>query len=175
MTRALRPIFPPSPDIVRRLVFTFGDAGTVWIAYTDQYRLVQLRLDSGDTLRIVETPFDLIPLMDAERDSAFRQLAPVGVRPEQIPTTRPVIHNLHRGPEGTLLVQLATSPQATESVFDVFDGEGRLLGRLRTPVRLVEGFLEPSARVYPDGIYGVVSDNLGVESLVRYRINRPSS
>ncbi|MHB1193840.1 MAG: NHL repeat-containing protein [Longimicrobiales bacterium] len=167
--------FPPPPDLVGRLVFSFDTAGTVWLGRTDQYRIIHQRLDSGDTLRIVERPLAPIPLTDAEKDSIARQLAGAGVRADDLPAARPLIQQLYAGPDGTLLVQLVTPPAARESVFDVFDREGRFLGQIRTSVRLAEGFLDPAPKVHGDCIYGIVTDSLDVQYLLRYRITQPAS
>jgi hypothetical protein len=165
--------FPPPPDIVRRFVFALDTANAVWSAYTDQYRIVQQRLDSWDTLRIIERPLVPVPLTDAEQDSIARQMARLHVGVEQLPEHRPLIQQIYSGPGGTLLVQLVTPPRARESVFDVLDPQGRLLGQVRTQERLVEGFLDAGRQVFGDRIYGVAADSLGVQRLVRYRIARP--
>ena len=166
--------YPPPPDVMSRLMFSFDTAGTVRVARTDQYRIVHQTLDSSDTLRIIERPLAPIALTDAERDSLVRQFERADVRLDQIPVTRPVIEQILAGPDGTLLVQLVTAPTATESVFDVFDGEGRLLGQVRTPVRLAEGMLAPSPKIYGDLLWGVATDSLGVQHLRRYRIETPA-
>jgi hypothetical protein len=165
--------FPPPPDLMGRLIFSLDTAGTAWMGRTDEYRIAQVRLDSGDSIRIIERPFAPIALTDAERDTVLRQLTGAGARLDQVPTARPVVQRILKGPDGTLLVQLVTPPGATESVFDVFDGDGRLLGQLRTSVRLAEGFLEPGPKIHGDRLYGVASDSLGVQHLVRYLIAKP--
>ena len=76
-------------------------------------------------------------------------------------------------PDGTVLVQLVTPASAGDSVFDVFDREGRLLGQVRTSVRLAEGFEDPPPQVHGDCIYGIAKDSLGVQYLLRYRITKP--
>ncbi|MDP2959096.1 MAG: hypothetical protein Q8N53_21925 [Longimicrobiales bacterium] len=163
----------PLPDMVGRQVFSFDAGGTVWRGRTDRYRIIHQRLDTGDTLRIVERPLAPVPITDAEKDSLARQYKLVGIQASDVPDARPLFQRIYGGPDGTLFVQLVTSPSATESVFDVFDQEGRFLGQLLTPTRLVDAMGEPPPRVHGDGIYGIVKDSLGVPSLVRYRITKP--
>jgi len=163
------------PDLLDRLVFSFDTAGTAWLGRTDQYRIVHQRLDSWDTLRVVERALRPVPLTDAEKDSIARPLARLGLPTSDLPAVRPVFQRLYAGPDGTLLVQLVTPPSANESVFDVFDREGRLLGQVRTSVRLAEGFEDPPPQVRGDCIYGIAKDSLGVQYLLRYRITKPGT
>jgi hypothetical protein len=80
----------------------------------------------------------------------------------------PVISSIMEGPEGTVWIQtpVISEPVAEASwEWQVFDSRGRFLGTLSMP----SGF---AARVVRhDRVYGVQSDDLGVQYAVRLRID----
>jgi hypothetical protein len=92
----------------------------------------------------------------------------------------PALAALIPGPEGTLWVQRvdpegALDPSAFEDLqnfqfgsrgWDVFDREGRYLGILEMP----EGFTP--RRVVDNAVYGIHTDDLGIQRVARYRIAR---
>jgi hypothetical protein len=92
----------------------------------------------------------------------------------------PAFATLLAGPGGTLWAQRIATAADVEAAggtfnaqdlgapdWDVFDAEGRLLGALRLPPQF-----QP-LRVVGDHIYGVLRDELGVQHVVRLRVDGP--
>jgi hypothetical protein len=147
-----------------------GAGRDLWFASSGDYRLHLTR--GGDTLRTVQRDFDRIPVTSEERQEAIEGLewfVRQGGRVDEsrIPQTKPVLQRFSVDPEGRLWV-LVTPTQAESNPLDVFDAEGRYLGRLQSPVTL---YPQPLLR---DGfVYGLHTDELGVQQIVRLRLRRP--
>lgn len=156
-----------------RLLWRFDPRGFVWFGIGDEYRLYQLTLD-GDTARIVEREYEAVPVTAADRDSAVESLkwfTDQGgkVDPGEIPGQKPALSRFFADEVGYLWVEPALPHGREEDLYDVFDPEGRYLGRIGVPVRL-----DPSPRpiIAEDRIYGVHRDELDVEHVVVIRLDR---
>lgn len=160
--------------VTPRLSFRFDPRGHLWTGNTREYRLVQQTLD-GDTLRVVEREFTPLPVAAQERDSIEREFAtiPVSFRAEaaEIPTVKPAFERIHIDERGFLFVQTLGAASDPHQRFDVFDPSGRFLGTVASPVQFT------TYRALPvfvgDKVYGVTTDSLGVDYVVRARIERP--
>lgn len=166
---------PFSPRVVRAL----GRDGTLWTGISDAYRIVHRKLMDPDTLRIIEKAYDPVDVTGSEADAATERLAWFErqggtVDRSRIPSEHPAYQDFFVDDQGFLWV-LPTLPregQVTEEtlyaprppVFDVFDERGVRLGRLEAPVPLRQ------PRVVGAHLYGVTVDDLGVNYLVRFRI-----
>lgn len=154
------------------MVLHLADDGTVWSGVSDRYRIHRHRL-GGDTLRVVERAFRPLPVTAAERDTALRGLSwftEQGGRVDgsRIPDTKPAYEGFFTDDQGSLWVRPATARADLNRVFDVFDAEGRYLGRVRSPFPL------PRDPVFRGGkLYAVTTDELGVQYVVRMRVVKP--
>jgi len=162
---------PFTPSLAWRL-----DArGFLWFGITAPYRIYQGRL-GGDTVRIVERVYDPIPVTSAERAKSlerFSWFTQQGgqIDESRIPARKPAFERFYVDDRGGLWVvpEVAAQDTAGGTPFDVFDGEGRYLGRLRAPWA-VSGSLPPVFR--GDRLYVVTTDDDGVPYVVRGRIVR---
>jgi len=158
-----------------RLTFRFDPRGYVWFGSTGEYRIVQLDM-GGDTIRIIERPFSAPPVTAAEHDSIARELAllppdpvaPVSLR--DIPSTKPVFDRIYVDGVGHLIIQINGTVDEQGRRFDVFDVEGRFLGTAESDVAFSS---LPAPPVFTGSfVYGVTTDALGVQYVVRGRITR---
>jgi hypothetical protein len=154
-----------------RMTFTFDPGGSIWLANTGEYRIIQRTLE-GDTLRVVDRRFTTTAVSPEERDSIAQQLrnAPPQLRDPPVPGMRPAIERLFIDPEGRLYVRPFDGPGASQSDFDVFDEDGRFLGTMVSDVKLTMFPALPD--FLRDEVYGVTIDSLGVQYVVRALIKR---
>ncbi|HEV2148996.1 MAG TPA: 6-bladed beta-propeller [Longimicrobiaceae bacterium] len=145
--------------------------GHLWIGTTDRYRLHRITI-AGDTTRIVERPFTPVAVSSNEKDEAVKNLkwfTDQGgkIDPSRIPGKKPAFTGFQVDEEGYLWVWPAVAEGEEGSVIDVFDPEGRYLGQIRSEAKI-------GARgrfvVRGDRLYTVVTDELEVPYVVRYRI-----
>lgn len=172
---------PAPPGIVwlrPRQTLSISPVGFLWFGSTAVYRLYQRTL-SGDTLRIVEQPSEAVALSDSEREAIQAELAefPVRVDPRLIPTHKPAFNRLVLDCAGYLFVNVPGTEEFVGKLFDVqegrlidvFDPEGRYLGRITSPVRL-DWMVPPE--ITEDYLLGVALDELDVRYVVRLRLTR---
>lgn len=165
-----------SVPFAERLVWRLHPDGTLWFSITDAYRLYEQTLD-GDTLRIVEKPFEPLPVGSEELDEAIERLdwfTEQGGRLDRsrIPDRKPALEGFFFDDRDNVWVRPVTEEALEDRVFDVFDPEGRWLGRVESPVALSSS---PAPRFHGDVVYGVTRDELDVPYVVRLRIVRPSA
>jgi hypothetical protein len=171
----------------------FHPEGYLLSAVSDRDAIDLLRGESG-VLRI-EKEVEPVPVGSGERVAeearvtrAMRNLDP-GWRWEgpAIPQTKPLLRAVHAAEDGRIWVQLHQpgEPVPEEqleavpdggppiirfrepTVFDVFEADGRYLGRVEAPDELPT-YPRPIFR--GDHVWSVVRDELGVQSVVRYCI-----
>ena len=147
------PLQPENPHAV-------GPDGGVWLSTTSEFRLHKVDF-SGDTIRTVELRRPARRLSRSERDSiATANDLPTG----RIPLHRPVIDRHLVGPDGWLWV-----PVEGDSTWEVFDDRGNHVGRVTSPVPLdFPPWIVPGE----GSITGVTTDELGVQYVVRLRLQR---
>lgn len=158
---------PFAPQLRTRL----DPRGFLWFGVTAPYRIYQRALE-GDTVRIFEREYEPLPVSAAERDSAIAGLkwftdqggkVDGGRIPDVQPAWRTIVGI---DPEGHLWVEPTTADHRRD-VFDVFDPEGRYLGRVASPVAFSSDLVFAGDRVY-----GVTQDHDGIPYVVRARIVR---
>jgi hypothetical protein len=167
---------PFSPEPVWRL----DGRGHLWFAGSDRYRIVERGL-SGDTLRVLERDVEPDPISEGAKEEAARsserRMRSMGwaghVDRSKIPDHYPLIEALWVDERGDLWVVPYAHDRASPvlSELDVFGPEGRYLGRVRPSVLLERHFPLPVFR--GDDLYAVTEDDLGVEYVVRLRIEPP--
>ncbi|HWV56962.1 MAG TPA: 6-bladed beta-propeller [Longimicrobiales bacterium] len=163
--------------VTPRLDWRFDPRGYIWFGNTGEYRLVQRSL-AGDTVRIVERKHSPLPLSHAEtariRDAldGMRSLEGESGPQPDIPAVKPVFERLHFDSQGNLLVQRVGGEGTKGTAFDVFDPEGRYLGRMESDIAFTTFRALPVFR--GDTVWGVTADEHGVDYVVRGRIERTS-
>lgn len=147
-------------------------AGTFWGMFTGEYRLFELS-PAGDTLRTITRAFEPLPVTDADMEAARARLAWFvreggQVDWSKIPGTKPATVDFVVDAAGYAWVTPVTADDEGP-VLDVFDPDGRYLGRVALPGRL---FGRPL--VLGDRMYAVVQNELEVPFVVRWRIEKPT-
>jgi hypothetical protein len=126
---------------------------------------------AGDTLLLVERPYEPFPIEDATREEGSRREGWVADEPystDQVPRVYPPFDRIAPATDGTIWI-FRTAAGGTSAV-DVFAPDGVYLGAAGLPadfdrmdVRVVTG----------EHMYGIARDDLDVEYVVRLRIVRP--
>lgn len=155
-----------------RNVHTAASGDRYWQGTNDAYEIVLRRAD-GTPERIVRRSVEPVPVRGAYLDSLRRaQVAEGG--PEagealdnvQFPEHLPAFERLLVDDAGNLWVQHTAWPGRPPVAWDVFDGEGTMLGTVHMP----SGFR--ATHVGADFVLGVWTDEDGVEYVRMYRLNR---
>lgn len=157
------------------MTWRFSRTGTVWTLLAGRYQLTEMTSD-GDVLRRITKEHEPIPVTGDELEEAIERLdwftnQGGTIDRSKFPRSKPATRSFFVDDERNLWVELVV-PFADEAdagrIFDIFDAEGRFLGTIRLPFALTR---EPIVR---DGMmYGVTSDEAGVEYVVRARIEKP--
>ncbi|HEX5829740.1 MAG TPA: 6-bladed beta-propeller [Gemmatimonadaceae bacterium] len=146
--------------------------GYVWFGVSDRYRIVQRDL-AGDTVRIIEREATPRGVSASEIDDEVKRLEwftrQGGTLDRgRIPSVHPLFGQVFVDDDGHLWVR-PDAPRAEQGFsFDVYDPEGRYLGRATSAVQI--GWRKPVVR--GNRLYAVLADSLGVESVVRCRVVR---
>lgn len=153
-----------------RLEWLVAPDGTLWFGISGDYRLYQRAL-KGDTLRIVEKEYEPIPVTRGERDEAldqdfYREMAEQGaeIDPSLVPPFRPAWTSFTVDRDGYLWV-VAQIPDSMATALDLFDPEGRYLGR-RIVSAPIQG-ASPGPVIRGGHVYAVTRDELGVQYVLR--------
>jgi hypothetical protein len=176
----INPFFQAAP------MHAIGPDGNIYYTPGDTYRIDMIDGGTGRLVRRITGDLPLPPVTDAlveqalkaERDrvkdyppgSEMAMYAEIidDIAALRTPSTLPVFGRMYASDSGWLLAlrqDLDEDPvnMGNESVWDLFDGEGQLRGRVR---------LSPEHRVLAltdDGLLAVLRDEMDVQSLVRYR------
>jgi sugar lactone lactonase YvrE len=149
--------------------------GDFWFALTGPYELYRVS-GTGDTARKVTKPFERASVSGEDVDSALAGLdwftrQGGKVDRSRIPSQKPAIRSLLVAQDGYLWVEPLTPDRQDQGrLFELFDPEGRYLGRVRLPFQL-SGYPTPVIR--GEVLVGVTRDELEVPFVVRARIVKP--
>ena len=145
--------------------------GSLWWGHGSDYRILRLS-PAGDTLREIVSAAAALPvtaedIAEWEQQPGTRSFLDMGGRIERdrIPRQKPYFTELYIDPEARLWVDVPTVDGIT--AFDVFDADGRLLGRLSTGVRRLR-WVKPLVR--NGRLYVVAADELDVPNVHVLRI-----
>jgi streptogramin lyase len=161
----------PYVPFTGRQLTALDPRGSVWVARSDVYRIVQ-RTIPGDTLLVIERAIDPVPVTPTQRAAAIAEIEQLMVRMgrarldySRIPGEHPILERLLVDDAGRLWVRHATADST--AAFDIFDRDGVLVATATA------GFgsspLAPVA-VRSGSLYAVVRDSLDVQYVVRGRI-----
>lgn len=177
-------LFVPEP------VWAVAEDGRVFHGTTDRYRIEVYR--GGVLERVILRNIEPVPVSEADqklaKDGLVRSLSAGGWSPQQIALVEPTMSFAEHfpshmfievGPNGSLWIRHFEIPsglgadererydpfRSVSRNWDVFDAEGRYLGVVVMPARIIpQMFVD-------DVIYGTLRDELDVESVVRLRIH----
>ena len=150
----------------------FDPTGAVWTATSHEYRLHRVTL-AGDTILTVTHPQTPRPLAPEARDSVTRYArmleneVRLTVSSDMIPREAPVLQWLAVDDRGYLWVGLAGAEDEPTQA-DIYDGDGRYLGRLVLPFTSMQA-LPPRFR--NGRLYTMTEDALGSPVIMRARID----
>lgn len=155
-----------------RQAWTIDPQGFVWIANTAQYRIERHGFD-GTVERVIKRNPAPVVVTRAERDQMlenYRHYTERGIKIDlaRIPDHHPPLTSFLFDDSGNLWVNLASRP-GEGRMLDVFDPEGRYLGRVRLPVpqrtalRAIRG----------NRMALVTRDSLDVPTVVVMRLQKP--
>ena len=144
--------------------------GGMWIAITDEYRLIRLGPD-GDTLRTVTKPFDPVPVTGHEVDSILSRMSRYrgSIDRSQVPSFKPPIQHLLLDDEDNVWVFLLSEEEEDGRKADIFDSEGLFLGTVVLPF---PPRWWPRPVIRRNLLVGITLDSLGVPYVVRASIGK---
>jgi hypothetical protein len=161
-----------------RLVWKVDARAHVLFGFGDAYRILERR-STGDTVRIIERTVEPIRVTTVEMDSAvaalvsnLRRIAPQAdvaaqVDRSRIPRIKPAFDAFVVDDGGRLWVHPSTAAGQPTNVLDVFETDGRYLGRVTLPFPFSP--YQPVV-IRRDRFYAVVEDADGVQYVVRAKI-----
>jgi len=159
------------------LIWTLGRNGELWFARTDEYRVYR-RSPTGDTQRILARPLEPEQLSEREKIEALEamrarmgRMGGAGGVPDlsDLPDRKPILEQLWLDSGGSLWVMRTGREKYRYSSADVFAPSGDYLGQVELPFTI----RTPPRPVFRDGqIYAVTEDELGVQRIIRARVER---
>lgn len=155
---------PFSPELVWR----YHPNGYIWFGIPDRYRLVQRTL-RGDTLRIVERAYEPVPVTPEERVEREEELGGYDLDLRRIPGVKPAFDAIFWDDASRLWVRATAIPAEEGRPLDVFDLEGRYLGRVESPVPILA---TPPPIIGDTALWAVTRDEREVEYVVRLGIRK---
>ncbi len=175
-------------------MWTMGPDGQLYSGINSEYSLKTYSPD-GELIRIVRQPFEPRPITDSDQAELRRIVeglwADQGLPPQALDMLSqalnfadyyPAYANIMGGPDGTLWVQKIQTPDDIKeaggtfdiqdmgsATWEIYDGEGRLLGTLEMPDRFTPaGFINGQ-------LYGILRDDLDVQYVARMNVGAAAS
>jgi hypothetical protein len=160
--------------LVHRASYVLDSKGDFWISEGGGHYRIRRQTLFGDTLIIMERPYEPIPVPDSVRDEAMPERRRGNMtldrrfNPGDVPRVFPPFDGLLVGTDGTLWVRR----QLEGGVYglDVFAPDGRFLGQVEAPPEFGRMNIQ---YVTPDHMHGMVRDDMDVHYLVRLAIRKP--
>lgn len=172
--------------IFGRTTFYAAAGDRLFTAPTDHYS-ISVRDRTGRVERIIRRPTASRPVTDEDRASFFRQSLRGRMSEEEIERriavaevplaeTMPAHHMIVADAAGNLWVEELDDVGIDQGSFSVFDADGVWLGRIELPPGLPPFRSRPNLasqmEIGPDYLLGVWVDELGVEQVRLYRIEK---
>lgn len=169
----VRASVPYSPSVTWRL----ARSGNIWFALTGEYEIYE-RTFEGDTLRMISRDFEQLPVTNDDIDAAIEDMdwfTRQGGRVDRskFPDVKPAVETFFVS-DGGFIWALPVMPGEEDErrALDVFDPNGRYLGRVQLPFRLQTN---PAPVFFGTLMYAVTLDELDVPYIVRVRIGTSDS
>ncbi len=144
----------------------------LWVGESASYSLAHQDL-SGDTLMVIERNVAPVPVSPEERARAVEDLGEDANHPKmdlsRLPSTKPFFRRLIPVDTGDLWV--LREGEGALWFFDVFAPDGSYRGPIKLPV---EPELFPPPVIRGEHVVVVTHDELDVQSIVVYRVRRPT-
>lgn len=173
VNNAGRVVITSYAPLSHRATGVLGPTGDFWITEGGgDYRIRRQTL-TGDTLVIMERPYEPVPVPDSVRAREIAELRRERLRlaegfdPADIPRVYPPFDRLSIATDGTLWVRRQLEDGAYG--LDVFAPDGRFLGAVEPPPGFGRMLIH---HVTPDYMYGRATDALDVPYVVRLAIHR---
>lgn len=135
------------------------------------FRLTRVTVDAeADTVFSVEVPYEPVPVPAAHVDSVLAPLLDGPLSEDRVrealflPETYPPVSHVVAGTDGTVWVAREERP-GRPVAWQVYGPDGSLLARLEAPPGLIVHQVDRT------GLWGVVTDELDVPYVVRYRVD----
>jgi len=156
----------------------FGVNGNLWtlsITSTNSYELKEIT-SGGTVVRIATRELSPIPVTSAERAQVREDLSWFTnqggtIDLDRVPSYKPVVTSFFSDDTGNLWIErAAVSVDQTDSLFDVFNADGKLLGEVQAPFSLR---MNPAPIVKDQLLYGITTDADGGSVIVRAKVTKP--
>lgn len=147
--------------------------GTIWVLFTDEYRLIEFGV-SGDTLRTITREFTPLPVTESDLEQAHKELEWFTrqggvVDMSRIPRTKPIARDFFFDQDGSIWVEVEVLHGDPGRKFDIFASDGRFIAVVNLPFPIAA---QPNPVFRNDQLFGSTRDELDVPYLVVARINR---
>ena len=168
--------YSASVPFTHEATWDLGPSGDVWVTDGGGSYAIRRQSPAGDTLLMIERPHVPVPVPDRIRDEAVPDVRPNGMTLEdgfdldQVPRVYPPFDSFTIGTDGTLWVR----KQLGDGAFglDVFSPDGIYLGEAIVPPDFAQMRITYAG---PDWLYGIVTDDLDVQYVVRLEVRRPGT
>lgn len=169
-------VAPPYAPLQR---WRFDANGHLWIAVSNAQRFTRTRLGSADADRIVRREHTPVPVTRAEADSAREDRMEIASHAGPgatlqgeltVPDVKPAFETFVVDDGGRLWVEPSRPAGEEQRHLLVFDPDGVYLGAVEIPDGMQLVSVLPAFR--GDTMWAVVTDELDIQHVVRYRIER---
>lgn len=155
---------------VPQLIFTVAPDGTLWLAYSNRYQLIQRTL-VGDTIQVIDASHRPVPPLSPADERILREgLLLVDVERAEFAYGRQLLRFIHVLADGHVMIGLEDDPGRGVSTIDILTSHGDYEGSLLLPVPL-DAQSQIASR--GDTIVFVTRDALEVASVVHASIRKP--
>lgn len=135
---------------------------------TNGYRIAQVTF-AQDTILLFESRRAPLPVTAAERDSAINAIRDrIDGREldwSEIPDEKPIVETILLDSRGRVWVQVRASNE--ETTYDIFSRDGIYEGTVTTGLKILSS---PLPVIVGEVLHGIVTDELGVQYVVRARL-----
>jgi hypothetical protein len=159
-----------------RAVWHMAQRDRIWWGVGASYRLIQLRGDV-DTVRIVEREFEPVPVTEADVEDVlasplYEQFERFGgtIDRSRIPPTKPAYERILEDDRGFLWVWPTGALEDRGRFLDVFDPEGRYLGRVEAPAPISPEVVDPPPLIRGERLVAIVRGELDVPQVLVARV-----
>jgi hypothetical protein len=159
-----------------QLVWHLTDQNRIWWGVGDSYAVAQLT-ESGDTVRVVARDSDVVSVTAADVEDIlssqlYEQFEQMGGRVDRtrIPATKRAYERVLEDDRGFLWVWPSMPSEESGRSLDVFDPEGRYLGRIEAPAALSSAIIDPPPLIRGDRLVAIVRGEFDVPQVLVARI-----